>query len=500
MSIVNRSMFQLQTSMSLVTKMQKQFDKLQTQLGTGQRAANLAEMGDQRLFDLSVRSRLNRIEGYSNNIDIVNMRLNVLDNVLTRLETVEADSRQAIQTSTYGAGNLNFGTAPSLAKARLEEVVVLLNSDVDGRYLFAGGNAEKVPVENLDAIMDGIDGKAGFRQIVAERLAADVGAGLGRLTLTMPATDTVLLAEDGNHPFGLKLANVSASNLATVTPTYTAGPPASANVQFTGVPAVDDTISVSFTLPDGTSQTVTLRATTNDPPGEGQFLIGADADETATNFRDALNASLTQVATTELVTASNFAAADNFFNGAGNEVMRVAGPPFDTATALVQADATDTVFWYRGSNVTNARETVSSRIDDTAIVNYGVQANESGTVQLVRTLAVLAIQNFTNADPTSTGRFDAVAERNDERLSEAHNYEAGSIEMVAVDLGSTRANVGNLSERQINYTAQLEGILSDIETVPDEEVAMQMMALQTRLTASYQATALISKLSLVNYM
>jgi len=39
-----------------------------------------------------------------------------------------------------------------------------------------------------------------------------------------------------------------------------------------------------------------------------------------------------------------------------------------------------------------------------------------------------------------------------------------------------------------------------VETVSKEDVAMEIMALQTRLTASYQATSMVSKLSLVNYI
>ena len=43
-----------------------------------------------------------------------------------------------------------------------------------------------------------------------------------------------------------------------------------------------------------------------------------------------------------------------------------------------------------------------------------------------------------------------------------------------------------------SYKAQLDGMLEDIETVPKEDVAMEILALQTRLQASYQATSLIS--------
>jgi flagellar hook-associated protein 3 FlgL len=118
----------------------------------------------------------------------------------------------------------------------------------------------------------------------------------------------------------------------------------------------------------------------------------------------------------------------------------------------------------------------------------------------LKSLAVLAIQSFTNTDTTSEGRFDAVANRNFSRLSETHNNEVGSIEMIAVELGNALANVDSVSKRQEGYKAQLQGLLEGIEGVSKEEVAMEMLALQTRLQASYQATSLVASLSLVNYL
>jgi flagellin-like hook-associated protein FlgL len=72
--------------------------------------------------------------------------------------------------------------------------------------------------------------------------------------------------------------------------------------------------------------------------------------------------------------------------------------------------------------------------------------------------------------------------------------------MIAAELGNARVNVDSVSGRQDNYKAQLQGMIDDISTVPKEDVAMEILALQTRLQASYQATSLIAQLSLVNYI
>ncbi len=497
-NIVNRSMYPVQTGMSLISKMQDRFATLQTQLATGQKASNLAEMGSDRFITLSMQSRVSRIEGYQNSIDMVNLRLGVFDEVIGRLDKLESSARAAITPSAYGTANINFGTAPALARSNLDEVVNLLNTDVDGRYLFAGGSVDKRPVETTAALLDGVGGKAGFKQVAAERLAADQGTGTGRLNLAT-TTNVVSLTEDGAHPFGLKLSTLTATGSGMTLTQPTGAATDTLSVAVTTQPLEGDTVTLGFTLPDGTEQAIKLKAVTG-TPAAGEYQIGADVDATAANLAAALQTQLTKTTNTELAAASNCAAADNFFNAQGQPVLRVQGPAFASATALVTADPTTTVMWYKGQDAANARTSVSAKIDDAATVNYGAQANESGPLALMRSLAVLSIQSFTNADSTSQGRFDAVATRNYSRLSESHNNEVGSIEMMATELGNTRVNVANVAGRQDKYKAQLEGMISDISTVPKEDVAMEILALQTRLQASYQATSLISQLSLVNYL
>lgn len=497
MTIINRSMYPVQTSMSLISKMQERFATLQTQLATGQRATTLAELGTDRHFDLSLRARLSRVEGYQNNVDMVNTRLSMFDNVLSRLDKIEAEARTSITPSSYGSGNINFGTVPSLAKSRLDEVLNILNSDVDGRYLFSGSTTDKKPVEAVAPVLDGVAGKAGFKQVAAERLEADLGTGNGRLAVTT-ATDTVTVTRDGTHPFGLQLSTLTATGSA-VTLTQPAGAPPALSVKFDAAPLAGDTVTLGFTLPDGTEEGITLKAVTG-TPGAGEFQIGADANATAANFSAALQSSLTAMGSTKLTVASNYAAAENFFNGQGQAVQRVQGPGFATATALVAADPATTVIWYKGEDSSDPRGTVTSRIDDNAAARYGAQANESGPLALVRTLAVQAIQSFTNADTTSAARFDAVAARNISVLAENHNNEKGSIEMMTVELGNAKATTANVAARNTSYKEQLKGLLSDLETVPKEDVAMEILALQTRLQATYQTTQLVASLSLVNYL
>jgi len=102
MTVVGRTMYPVQSSMDLITRMQTQFNTLQTQLATGLKASNLAELGGDRYFDLSIRSRLSRLDGYSTNITVVNRRPDMFDQLTTRLAALQQDARGLITPSSYG--------------------------------------------------------------------------------------------------------------------------------------------------------------------------------------------------------------------------------------------------------------------------------------------------------------------------------------------------------------------------------------------------------------
>ena len=69
-----------------------------------------------------------------------------------------------------------------------------------------------------------------------------------------------------------------------------------------------------------------------------------------------------------------------------------------------------------------------------------------------------------------------------------------------MELAVAQGTIESASTRHTNYKAQLENLLSDVETVSKEDVAMEILALQTRLQASYQVTSMVSQLSLVNFI
>jgi hypothetical protein len=104
-------------------------------------------------------------------------------------------------------------------------------------------------------------------------------------------TTVTSLAEDGSS-FGLKLGSIS-SSLTGATVTQPAGTPPAVTVDLGAVnPNDGEKVTFNFNLPDGTTESIVLTATTKNPPPTGSFLIGADTAATTTNLQAALTSSV----------------------------------------------------------------------------------------------------------------------------------------------------------------------------------------------------------------
>ncbi|MCF4098833.1 flagellin N-terminal helical domain-containing protein [Maritalea mediterranea] len=497
--IVNNSLFPAKFSFRAISDMRDQLDKLNQQLATGQRAQSLSELGADRVVDMTLRARIASLGTYQQNLDNVDVRLNYLDDVMKRIDEIEDNTRSSAQQGSFEINGVNMTAAQYLAENRMKEVVDLLNADLNGRHLLAGNATENDPVPSYDALMNGADGKDGFRTIMSQRRDADLGAsGQGRMTNGVVGS-TVSIAEDGAHPFGFKLDSLSSDGSST-TLTGPSGAPGSASIEFTSQPADNERIMIGLDLPDGTTFTLELKAVAGAPQSPNEFQIGGSTADTAAYMQAALNERLGYYADTKLSAASAYAAAEDFFNSNGEPAMRVDGPPYDSATALVAATDADTVIWYQGESATNPRLTSRARVDESTRVNYGVQANEKGFATLMQSLAVFAAEGFPASDPNSSARYEAMNSVVRQRLAETNNSQKGSIEVVQMELGLAKTSAARVAERHGQQKATLESMLSEIESVSMEEVAVQIMQLKTRMEASYQTTSIVNQLSMVNYM
>ena len=481
-----------------INKMRSEFTELQRQLSTGVVSDSYGGLGTNKNVVLSLQSQMRNLSSYSDTINLTSLRVETMADSLTRIADISSSLRLTGATTQFDlvSGTQNSGQLS--AAMNLDEIVNLLNLNVEDRYLFAGTATQTKPVELPDTLLNGDASHAGLSQFIDERLQADTGSnGLGRLDITTPATDTVALTEETGI-FGFKMTGVT-SDLTGATVTGPTGSPAGLTVQFGATqPVAGDKINIDFDLPDGTTTTVTLTATTDNPPGDGQFTIGANADETATNFNAALSSSLHTEAATSLRAASSVQAANEFFDfDANNPPQRVDGPPFDTATGLRDGTSDDTVFWYKGDLTQEPGANMTAVIDDDRVIKYGAQANQTSLRDTLKAAALLSAVTYDASDPNAEQAYKELTSR----VSTITTPSGGeTVEGVVTQLGLTAATLQDTLDRNDQMQGIASGVLDDKLGIDEYEVGTKLTTLQTQLQASYQVTSMLSQLSLVNFL
>lgn len=479
--------------------LRSQMLELQRQLGTGERSETYGGLGSMRYTSLALSDRTSEVSAYKATIALTSIRLQAADQALGRLAEIANEVKSEAFSSEFQPEGSGQTIEQKAAKLRLDEIVALLNSRADDRYLFGGTELDSAPVETADVILNGDGARAGVIQMIAERKAADLGATeLGRLTTTPSAAD-LTVAEDGSHPFGFKITSI-ATTITGATVSGPAGAPPSATLTLgANQPLPDDTVQLDLALPDGSKTSVVLTATVG-APGQGEFQIGATVADTITNLNAALQTELQQAANTELEAASAVAASEAFFNGTeAAPPQRVDGPPFDTATALVAGTPANSVIWYQGTtSLGNPRLTAEAQVDDGLKVGYGLEANEDAFRWMIQHVAVFAAETFSVSETYDRERYDALKSR----VGVALGYPAGaqSVNHVLAEIGFGLSVLNKADERHDDELAVVEALRTDIRGVDTNQVAAELLTIQTRLEASYEVTAIVSQMRLTNYL
>jgi flagellin-like hook-associated protein FlgL len=481
--------------------MRTQLDDLGRQLGTGKKSTDYAGLGPDRGLTVGLRSQIAALSSFDNSITQVGVRIQLGQSILTRINDIGSDVKSAATTEPFSTDASGLTTAQTDASTELDEIFGLLNSQAGNQYLFSGKASDQPAVESTDHILNGDGSRAGFQQVAAERLQADLGTdGLGRLVVPAAVGNKVSVSEDAaGSPFGFKLAGATTS-IAGATVAGPSGAPKSLSVTLGANPAAGDTVKLSFTLPDGTSENVTLTATTSSPPGANEFSIGANATATATNLQAAVKSAVGTLAGTSLKAASAMAAANDFFNvDDAHPTQRVAGPPFATATALADGTSANTVTWYTGeAGSDSARNTSVARVDPQMTVAYGMRANEEGIRSVVQALAAFSVTTASPTDPNAAAGYAALAQRTTATLASGPGHQ--QISTIAAELAGAQSTMQAAQDRHQQTSNIAQNLLQSIEGVNPDEVGAQVLALQTNLQATLQMTAMLYKTTLLNYM
>jgi flagellar hook-associated protein 3 FlgL len=483
-------------NIATVTNINNQLNTLSEQLGSGQKAQTYSGLGSQAGLALALSAQLSAVNGYGNTATTVGTTLSVAQSVLTGLGATGTAVQQSVnQQSSFTLNGNGQTSTQAAAVTQLEQVLSLLNTQVGSNYIFSGSALNQPSVASTSDILNGNGAQAGLTQVIAERQAADLGTGTGRLTVGGAGANVTLADDVAGSPFGFKVAGVS-SSLTGAAVSGPSGSPPTLSVNLASNPNAGESIHFDLTLPDGTSQTISLQATASSPPGANQFSIGATAAATAANLQAALSSAVTSLAQTALPAASAIAAANNFFSS--NPPLRVNGAPA-TATSLVNGTAANTVFWYTGeSGATPARQTAIAQVGPGTTVAYGMRASEQAIATLVANVAALAATSYSAGNPNAQASYQALSQKVAANLDGQSGTQ--SISDIEADLANAQTTVSNAGKLNTQTQTTLTDMMQNIDGVNQSQIGEQLLTLQNSLSATLSVTARLAQLSLVNFL
>ena len=604
-----------------VQNLNTQLTDLSTQLATGKKSTTYSGLGVGEGFAIAARSQLSSISAFADTITNVNTIINTANTALQSLSKLSGQVQNDAASTPQKLNSSGQTIAQQNAVSVLTSIVGILNTQAGDRFIFSGSAINTPSVASVDNILNGNTTQAGLKQLIAERAQADGTTGLGRLVITQPNPTSVAVAEDvAGSPFGLKLSSVS-SSLTGATVTGPTGSPPGLSIGLGATnPNPGDQVSLAFKLPDGTTESVQLTASSANPLPTGSFAIGANPTATAANLNAALNTAIGTLANTSLVAASAVAAGHNFFDPAGTAAgsvvnnkaaapapitgatalsgaagtdsiaanfaagdtitvngtpitfvasgatgnqlnvtdsvqtllskidsitgtstpstisggvitlhtdnaaslsvtssnpaafaalgfgaivtatqppLRVSGSPLSTATSLVNGSA-NTVAWYTGNSGSSPRGSSTARIDPAITVQYGAQANELAIRAQLEGVAVFAAVTTSPTAANSGAQTSALSARTATNLTPQAGQQ--TIPDIQTEFGVAQALTKEASARQRQTQTLLQNIVDQTETVSTQQVASEILALQTTLQASYQTTSILAGLTLTKFL
>jgi flagellar hook-associated protein 3 FlgL len=179
--------------------------------------------------------------------------------------------------------------------------------------------------------------------------------------------------------------------------------------------------------------------------------------------------------------------------------LRVGGPPFNTATALIAGTPANTVSWYTGENAPGtARGTAVARVDQSITVQYGARANEEALRYQLQNIAVYSAVTTSTANPNATGQINALQQRISANL--APQFGQQSIQDMQAEFAGAQTAIKAATDRQTQLKGMAQTMLDSIEGINQDEVATKILALQTALQASYQTTSMLFQTTLTKFL
>ena len=526
-----------QLALSNTLASQSRTQDLQIQVSSDQTSRTYSGIASQSRTLINFETIREQSLTFTQNIETADRRLEVMEASTAQLFDVASDLRTLLLTALSGDNAENLALQQQ-AQSMLEQTVDLLNTDLDGRFLFSGTRTDTAAI-NLDDLLnpqaplvDTIEFTGG---------ATTSGTGLfsipGIVSLRVPsgsAGDAFQLTYDGAGTLTLTNRASGASANATVSAPPVAGGSADYTFSIAGtdvVLTIDDqfnmatpittqpitgtvaggtgafgTITLNQTLGDIskiTSNTVDIASPTNDasnitltlPSADGNFVATGVDFETAPGPQNVVLTNATTGAEITLTVNVTTVLADATANDPGTEIdlgnllVNLAATAGATSFAAavpgeIGYDPSDPAY-YQGDSVK-----LAVRADENITVDYGVTAAAGGFEKLIRAV-------FVTMEASQPGAVNL------DDLENALSFVTAAIDEIPnirSEIGSSRATLENLMTSHGDTILLADRTIGEIEKPDLAEAATLLAQNATQIEASFATLSRLNQLSLIEFI
>lgn len=131
-------------------QLQQRLAELSEQVSTQKKSTDFAGLGSGARVSITLRGELTELKSYIENIDAAKLRLTTQVEAMERINQLAKDlSVEMIKLQSDP--NANAAVVNDIARRGYDELVSLMNTQVQGRYVFAGGDSGNPPLPSAGA-------------------------------------------------------------------------------------------------------------------------------------------------------------------------------------------------------------------------------------------------------------------------------------------------------------------------------------------------------------
>ncbi|MBF0093229.1 MAG: hypothetical protein HQL34_01645 [Alphaproteobacteria bacterium] len=476
----------------------KRVDDAQVQVSTNKKSQNYAGVAFDSLRLVSFENQRTNLNRYVENNTTAQLRLKIQETQVTSVEKAVTKFRSALVTfsqldlTTVANPTQEINNIQTLAFNAMKDVEFLLNTRVDGRYLFAGGKTDVKPVDFAYTSVSGFQTTypgtgADFPVTRAQQLGntsltsttfESVGYALSNGASTITATPSVTNATFGTATF------------ASGTSTITAG---TAN----GFSSL--AIGSKFTVAGSASNNTTFTVISND--GTTMTVYPAPTDEAATavpTITPRVFAAL-PIGATITIAGATTGANDATYTITANTGNVLTVTPAPAATEALPGGGTISATlpnnYYDGDQMQLAH-----RVDEDRTITLGINATDGAFEKAFRAMGMVAQGDLLNNSGRVRVAINLLGDSLQHSASALPNESTSGIVDVQNTLGRNAVILDDTNKRHQDYMTFLDSRTADMENIDPLEAITRLQSDSNTLEIAMKTLARISDLSLSKYI